>query len=137
MHSCEPVFQYSEFVYLSEFLKERFEVFLLQVAGDLADEKLDGVVVLHWDGVLADGKPVHPAGAVRGAEAILLLHSVCSDCSHLSSMGPALSSLSLLPISPPTPLSSQLHSAHPLVFSFYVPFLLPLTRPYPFRPSFD
>ena len=87
MHPRKPVFQYSEFVYLSEFLKQGLQVFFLQVSGNLADEKLDGVVVLHWNGVLADGESVHPAGAVRGAESILLLHSVCGDCSHLSSMG--------------------------------------------------
>lgn len=109
MHPREPVFQHGEFVYLSEFLKQGFQVFFLQVSGNLPDEKLDGVVVLHWNGVLADGEPVHPAGAVRGAESILLLHSVCSDCSHLSSMGrrAALSlSLSLFLLS----LYSQLHS---------------------------
>lgn len=84
MHSRKPVFQHSEFVYLSEFLKKGLQIFLLQVSGNLSDKQLDGVVVLHWNGVLTDHEPVHPAGAVRGAESILLLHSVYSDCSHLS-----------------------------------------------------
>ena len=122
MHSREPVFQYSEFVYLSEFLKQRFQVLFLQVSGDLADEKLDGVVVLHWDSVLADGEPVHPAGAVRGAESILLLHSVCSDCSHLSSMGRRGCSLSLS-------LSLSRSLSHSLSLSLYLSLSLSLTLP--------
>ena len=141
MHSREPVFQYSEFVYLSEFLKQGFQVLFLQVSGNLPDEKLDGVVVLHWNGVLADGKPVHPAGAVRGAESILLLHSVCSDCSHLSSMGRrAALSLSLsLPPSLPLSLSAQctLSLFPPSVISSSLPtpphsFSLPALSPLPF-----
>lgn len=129
MHSRKSVFQYSEFVYLSEFLKQGFQVFFLQVPRNLPDEKLDGVVVLHRNGVLADGEPVHPAGAVRGAESILLLHSVCSDCSHLSSMGRraalslsrslyhthtrSLASLFHSPLSLSLSLSRQLHIVPP------------------------
>jgi len=140
MHSRKPVFQYSEFVYLSEFLKQGFQVFFLQVSGNLPDEKLDGVVVLHWNGVLADGKPVHPAGAVRGAESILLLHSVCSDCSHLSSMGrrAALSlSLSLSHPLPPSPsltvVNCTVHTLPPSLISS----CLPTPPPVPLPPYFS
>lgn len=50
VHAGEAILEHGEFVDLAEFLEEGLEVGLLQVPRDLADEELDGIVVLHGNG---------------------------------------------------------------------------------------
>ena len=50
VHACEPVLQNRQLVDLAELLEEGLEVLLVQVAGDLPNEQLDGIVVLHGNG---------------------------------------------------------------------------------------
>lgn len=56
VHASESVLQHGELVDLAEFLEERPEVLLVQVARYLSDEQFDGIVVLHGN-----------SGAGRGA----------------------------------------------------------------------
>jgi hypothetical protein len=50
VHACEPVLQNRKLVDLAELLEEGLEVLLIQVSGDLPNEQLDGIVVLHGNG---------------------------------------------------------------------------------------
>ena len=50
MHAGEAILQHGQLVDLAELLEDGPQVLLLQVAGDLTHEQLDGVLVLHGHG---------------------------------------------------------------------------------------
>lgn len=49
MHPCVLVLDDCQLVDLAELLEDGLEVFLLQISGDLPDEELDCVRLLHWE----------------------------------------------------------------------------------------
>lgn len=51
VHACVFVLNHSELIDLAKLLKDRLEILLLQIPGNLPHKQLDGVGLLHWDGV--------------------------------------------------------------------------------------
>lgn len=51
VHACVFVLNHSELVDLAKLLKDRLEILLFQIPGNLPHKQLDGVGLLHWNGV--------------------------------------------------------------------------------------
>lgn len=51
VHACVFVLNHGELIDLAKLLKDGLEILLLQIPGNLPHKQLDGVGLLHWDGV--------------------------------------------------------------------------------------